>query len=213
MRPPPFCQKNRKIDKVYFLKSDNYAYATAIKNCFNSGPGEHVCTFMARKSIGYFDLIMAPMPLSSDVRKKWSKDAKWKIDGKQLPVVLFELGIAHLILKDKSIESPMFAIGTPALTSTSIFEYYSDKLLKVWKCNTEVALKLSDILFGDPGEEVKGDYQLVFTSNLSITNSATTHKIRGEDGKGMIFPLFKCNVISGSNYLSESLMRNAFDKL
>ena len=192
--------------------SNKDSYATTIKKCFNAKPKEKVCQFMAKNNIGYFDLIMAPMPLSSDVRKKWSKEPNWEIDGKQLPVVLFELGIAHLILEGKLIESPMFAIGTPALTSTSIFEYYSDKLLKVWKRKTNKPLKLIDILFGELDENVKNDCELVFTSNLSITNSQTTHKIRGEDGKGMIFPLFKCNVISGSNYLSESLMRNAFDK-
>ena len=209
---PPPCQKDEKISEVYFLMSNKDSYATTIKKCFNAILDADVCKFMAEHSIGYFDLIMAPMPLSSDVRKKWSKEPEWKIDGKQLPVVLFELGIAHLILKGKSIESPMFAIGTPALTSTSIFEYYSDKLLKVWKHKTNKPLKLSDILFGELDNQKINEYEPVFTSNLSITNSQTTHKIRGEDGKGMIFPLFKSNVISGSNYLSESLMRNAFDK-
>ena len=165
---------------------------------------------MAKKNIGYFDLIMAPMPISSDIRKKWSTDYRWQIGGKQLPVVLLELGIGHLILQKKSIKNPMFAIGTPALTSTSIFEHYSDKLLKVWKRKGETS-QVCDILFEEPNIMNKEDFELLFTSNLSITNSQTTHKIRGEEGRGIIFPLFKSNVISGSNYLSELLMKNAFD--
>lgn len=206
---PPLCQK-KKIEEDYFLMSNKDSYATTIRNSFNAEKNEHVCSFMAKKNIGYFDLIMAPMPISSDIRKKWSTDYRWQIGGKQLPVVLLELGIGHLILQKKSIKNPMFAIGTPALTSTSIFEHYSDKLLKVWKRKGETS-QVCDILFEEPNIMNKEDFELLFTSNLSITNSQTTHKIRGEEGRGIIFPLFKSNVISGSNYLSELLMKNAFD--
>ena len=207
---PPLCQDNEDIKDKYFLMSNNGSYATTIKNTFNAPIDAQVCNFMAVKNIGYFDLIMAPMPLSSDLRKKWSTQPSWQIGGKQLPVILFELGIAHLILEGKKIENPTFAIGAPALTSTSIFEHYSDKLLKVWKRKGETS-QVCDILFEEPNIMNKEDFELLFTSNLSITNSQTTHKIRGEEGRGIIFPLFKSNVISGSNYLSELLMKNAFD--
>ena len=207
---PPPCQNEEKILDVYFLSSNSGSYATTIKNTFNADSEDNVCQFMANKDIGYFDLIMAPMPISSDIRKNWSTDKKWQIGGKQLPVILFELGIAHLILEGKKIENPTFAIGTPALTSTSIFEHYSDKLLKVWKRKVE-SPQVCDILFEEPNNLNNENFQLLFTSNLSITNSQTTHKIRGEEGRGIIFPLFKSNVISGSNYLSELLMKNAFD--
>jgi hypothetical protein len=207
---PPPCQKGENILDVYFLSSNSGSYATIIKNTFNAFNKDQVCQFMADKNIGYFDLIMAPMPISSDIRKNWSTQSCWQIGGKQLPVILFELGIAHLILEGKEIENPTFAIGTPALTSTSIFEHYSDKLLKVWKRNGESS-QVCDILFEEPNIMNKEDFELLFTSNLSITNSQTTHKIRGEEGRGIIFPLFKSNVISGSNYLSELLMKNAFD--
>ena len=208
---PPPCQSEEKIKEKYFLISNNGAYATTIKKTFNADEKVHVSKFMSKKNIGYFDLIMAPMPLSSDLRKKWSTENKWQIDGKQLPVILFELGIAHLILKNKNIENPTFAIGTPALTSTSIFEYYSDKLLKVWIKKNEKK-SVCNIIFGDAENNHLNNHKLLFTSNLSITNSQTTHKIRGEQGRGIIYPLFKSNVISGSNYLSELLMKNAFDK-
>jgi len=208
---PPICQKKENIKNKYFLISNTGSYATTIRNSFNAEKTVNVCSFMAEKNIGYFDLIMAPMPISSDIRKKWSTDCKWQIGGKQLPVVLFELGIVHLLLHDKSIKEPMFAIGTPALTSTSIFEHYSDKLLKVWRKKESTPPQVCDILFDEPDSLNKNDFILLFTSNLSITNSQTTHKIRGEEGRGIIFPLFKSNVISGSNFLSELLMKNAFD--
>lgn len=127
---PPY-QKEEAVEEIYFPSSNKGSYATSIINCF--GLENNVVDVMIANGVGYFDLILAQMPLSSTIRNKWSKAPQWNIDGKQLPVVLFELGIANLILNGKIIDNPKFAIGTPSKTSTSIFEYYSDKLLKVWK--------------------------------------------------------------------------------
>jgi hypothetical protein len=205
---PPYL-KNEDIKQKYFLISDKEAYATTIKKCFGNDKN-HVSDVLVKNNVGYFDLIMAQLPLSTSVRSLWGKHADWNIGGKQLPVVLLELGVAHLILKGKEFSNPIFAFGPPAKTSTAIFEYYSDKLFRVWKKKVSTGLKLEYVVFENP--KVAG-YELVLTSNLSQVNSPNSHKINGEKSRGEIFPLFKANVISGSNYLSEFLMKNAFDRL
>lgn len=204
---PPY-KKDKKVEDIYFLLSDKGAYATTIKKCFNDEISS-VHEVMIKNNIGYFDLIMAQMPISTSVRENWGKHVYWNIGGKQLPVVLLELGVAHMILKGVEFDRPVFALGPPAKTSASIFEYYSDKLFRVWKKKVE-ELKLEHIVFEDPNSD---DYELVFSSDVSILNSKATHKKWGEHGKGEIFPLYKANVISGANFLSELLMKNAFDRL
>jgi hypothetical protein len=212
---PPF--NNTEVN--YFLSNLNKQgqglgkgnYAFAIKSCFNN-EGGNIVDIMKDNRVGFFDLLMAPLPLSRDIRKKWGDDAKWMIDGKPLTVVLFELGIAHLIIEGNNFnKNPLFAIGTPPLTSASIFEYYSDKPLEVWKkVNTNNSnITLDDIHFG---AKPSYDYELVFSTNLSTTNSPTTHKFNKDKWKGIIFPLFKANISSGSNYPSATLMKNAFNK-
>jgi hypothetical protein len=204
---PPY-KKDKELKEVYFLMSNQGSYATTIKKSFNDQANDVDCV-MVHNNIGYFDLIMAQMPLSTDIREKWSKDSNWNIGGKQLPVVLLELGVAHMILKGVEFDRPVFALGPPAKTSASIFEHYSDKLFRVWKKKVE-ELRLEHIVFEDPNSD---DFELVFSSDLSILNSNATHKKWGEQGKGEIFPLYKANVISGANFLSELLMKNAFDRL
>ena len=205
---PPYL-KNADIKQKYFLISNKETYATTIKKCFGDEKAR-VKDVLINNKIGYFDLIMAQLPLSTSVRSLWGKHARWNIGGKQLPVVLLELGVAHLILKGKEFSNPVFAFGPPAKTSAAIFEYYSDKLFRVWKEKVPTGLKLEHVVFENP--KVAG-YELVLTSNLSQINSPNSHKINGEKSRGEIFPLFKANVISGSNYLSELLMKNAFDRL
>jgi hypothetical protein len=207
----PYSIKTNK----YFLNEGKGLYATTIKNCFNAKKdakkGAKIIDVMRSNNVGYFDLVMAPLPLYSEIRRKWGKDDKWMIDGKPLTVVLFELGIAHLIISGKTInKNPLFAIGTPSLTSASIFEYYSDKPLEVWKKvkKNKSNITLDEIHFG---AKPNNEYELVFSTNLSTTNSPTTHKLK-ENWKGEIFPLYKANIISGSNYPSATLMKNAFNK-
>ena len=205
---PPYV-KNEDVKKSYFLKSDSGAYATTIKNCFNNGKFP-IKDVLKGNNIGYFDLIMAQVPLSTNIRGLWGRHSNWNVGGKQLPVVLLELGVAHMILKGIEFDRPIFALGPPAKTSASIFEYYSDKLFRVWKKKTEMEeLRLEHIVFEEPNRD---DYELVFSSDLSILNSTATHKKWGEQGKGEIFPLYKSSVISGANFLSELLMKNAFDR-
>ena len=57
---------------------------------------------------------------------------KWEIDGKQLPVVLFELAINNMLEKGLKVHrDTKFALGMPVNTSLSIFQYYSDKPLRI----------------------------------------------------------------------------------
>ena len=74
----------------------------------------------------FFDLLMMPIPLSSDVRKSWFDKNCFFIEDKPLPVYLFEMNLKYLISKKINFTaSPNFAIGTPHMTALPIFKYFS----------------------------------------------------------------------------------------
>lgn len=220
---PPYNDKDEGLN--YFLINNSGLYATSIMECFNND-NVNIREIMIEENIAYFDLIMTNIPLSTELRSDWSTKQDYCINNKQLPVILFELGICHLILikynelkeAGKPIDdlknifnpNPLFAIGTPLKTSASILEYFSDKLLKVWV--KEPLDNINDIKFGElQSSELTVGWIELFTANLSVTNSQTTFKLRS-DGKGEIYPLFKSNITGASNYPSGKLMKNAFDK-
>jgi len=91
-----------------------------------------------QSGIVYIDLTMIPLPLTSDIRKEWSTNKKYLFGNKQLPVLMLEWALEKLKLrfKEGGITNPFsptcqIAIGTPINTSASIFEYYSNTLLKI----------------------------------------------------------------------------------
>jgi hypothetical protein len=137
--------------------------------------------------IVYIDLSMIPLPLTSQKRKSWSVDEKFKINGKQLPIWLLEWSVKNLKRRFKEVTNPFsptcqIAIGTPINTSSSIFEYYSNTLLKIDE----------DVYF-----------------DLAIVNSPEVYK-KKPYLKGYTLKQFKFNVIDNITP-TENFVKNAFD--
>ena len=132
--------------------------------------------------------MIIPFPFTSAIRKNWSKDKKYEINEKKLPVLLLEWAIERF--KKKMTKADLFssnckiALGTPLLTSVSIFEYYSDKLFEL-------------------DNSIKVD--------LSRINSPMAFKKM--ECNATIFPLFKSNVVGASKYPEQDLVKNAFNIL
>lgn len=197
----------------YFLINDQGRYSTALKSCFNEESTKSIKCVLSDNNVGYFDLIMFPLPLSKEnkfkkdhIRKFWSSDTQWFIGGKPLPVVLFELGVINFILKEKKFKKNLnFAFGTPENTSCSIFEYYSNNNLIIYR--KKDSLNFKDIIFTKPTNE--DEYELIINYEISKENTRMTHQ--NKNMKGLLFPLFKANVIDSSGWPNADLMKNAFD--
>jgi hypothetical protein len=142
-----------------------------------------------QSGIVYIDLTMIPLPLTSDIRKEWSKEEKYLFGDKQLPVLMLEWALAKLKSRFETggITNPFsptcqIAIGTPINTSASIFEYYSNTLLKI-------------------------DKAVYF--DLSTVNSPEAYK-KKPYLKGCTLKQFKFNVIDNITP-TENFVKNAFD--
>ena len=219
---PPFKNKiaSDYLKENYFLESDKGNYASSIKACFESDEPENSCKEILKKNnTAYFDLFMAGMPIGNvkfknkSLREYWCTDNKWFIGGKALPVVLFELGIFHLLKqkKDKIIKFPKIAIGVPIKTSVSIFEFYHDKQLKIFvnkKANYDLAL--ADVIF-NPDSINLDNFEEKISIDVSQANTPST--FNNIKSKGILLPLHKSNIVSSANSPHGELMKNAFDKL
>ena len=218
--PPYFYTKEN-----YFLISNGGTYGNPIKECFsNSVKKDTISEILYEKETIYFDLIMAGIPIADaeikitgvpkpkPIRCFWSTDNRWEIGGKQLPIILLELGIFHLfIMGVKFDKRPFIAIGTPLNTSASLFEHYSKNYLKVYY-NEQIIKKAEEVTFED-FENLKFEANDTsfefFTADLSLVNTPSTFEIRGT--KGEIYPLFKANIIGSSNFPHANLLKNAFN--
>ena len=218
---PPFDKKEN-----YFLFSNGGYYGAPIKDCFDTPETEkRIIDILFENNVGFFDLIMAGIPIAEakisiggnakPIRYFWSTHEKWKIGDKQLPIILFELGIFNLIKEGLTFEDrPLIAIGTPVNTSASIFEFYSKQYLEVYKKDKWImneneivtALDFDNVIFNNPKTE---GFKEILTVNLSLINTPSTFEIRGT--KGETYPLFKANIIGSSNFPSGNLLKNAFD--
>jgi hypothetical protein len=218
---PPFDK-----DENYFLLSNGGSYGAPIKDCFDTPDTDKpIIDILFENNVGFFDLIMAGIPIAEakisfegnakPIRYFWSTNAKWKIGDKQLPIILFELGIFNLIKEGLTFEDrPLIAIGTPVNTSASIFEFYSKQYLEVYKKETwsiednaiVTDCDFDNIIFNTP--KTPG-FKEILTVNLSLINTPSTFEIRGT--KGETYPLFKANIIGSSNFPSGNLLKNAFN--
>ncbi len=126
---PPY-QADESSNINYLLLDDaSGSYVTAIKTYSQPEINSNDIAEILRESkVLFFDLLMMPIPLSSDVRKSWFDKNCFFIEDKPLPVYLFEMNLKYLISKKINFTaSPNFAIGTPHLTALPIFKYYSSK--------------------------------------------------------------------------------------
>ena len=143
---------------------------------------------LVANNILFFDIIPVTLPFSTDIRKGWiSKE----IDNKPLLISLLDLAIKKNV--DKLKEEPdvltidpnvKVAFVTPPKTSISIFDYYSDKKLKIT-------------------DEISVD--------ITIINDNTTKK-KYNVGQDIILPMYKANAMMGANAPSTELLKLALDK-
>ena len=218
---PPY----NDTEKSYFLNSNGGNYGNPIKECFsNSEKAKNISNILFDKDAIYFDLIMAGIPikdaeltidkLTRSIRYFWSTNSAWKIGEKQLPIILLELGIFHLLNKGVVFDNrPFIAIGAPLNTSASIFEYYSKKYLMVYFNKNYIKKEAKKITHEDFQKVVfKVDSTCTeeyLIANLSVVNTPSTYEIRGTTGE--TYPLFKSNFSGSSNFPNGSLLKNAFN--
>ena len=154
--------------------------------------------------IVYIDLILAPIYIDSELRKAWSTKDDFLFDGKTLPVLLFEWAIEHFkckirdLRKDKSNPEQLvstnclIAFGTPVNTSVSIYEHFVDKMFLIDTYGPKTQRKENHI-------------------DLTQLNSPVAFRKFKNRGQGVVFPMFKSNVIGGSRYPDSMLVKHAFD--
>ena len=134
------------------------------------------------KNILFFDIIPVTLPFSTDIRTAWI-DEKTAINDKPLLVSLLELAIESNV-KELTIDPNVkVAFVTPPKTSISIFDYYSDKKLKIT-------------------DEISVD--------ITIINDNTTKSKYGVS-PDIILPMYKANAMMGSNTPSVDLIKLALD--
>jgi len=197
----------------YFLITDQGRYSTALKSCFNEESTKSIINVLKDHKVGYFDLIMFPLPLKKEnkfkenhIRKYWSSETEWTIGGKPLPVVLFELGLINFIINKKIFSKKInFAFGSPENTSCSIFEYYANNRLIIYK--KKGSYDFRDIIFNTPIDVQ--EYELIIDYDISTENNRLTYV--NMNMPGVLFPLFKASVIDSSGWPNSDLMKNAFD--
>ena len=124
--PPYQADKSSNINYL-LLENASGSYVTAIKTYSQPEINSNdIAEILIKNQVLFFDLLMMPIPLSSDVRKSWFEKKCFFIEGKPLPVYLFEMNLNYLTSKKINFtDSPYFAMGAPHLTALPIFKYYS----------------------------------------------------------------------------------------
>ena len=195
---PPFSFiKSQNGSEFELIFENNYIlskpkaghYQSSIKKAFNirgkevSKAPDIFITGLVNKNILFFDIIPVTLPFSTDIRTGWIKQ---KINEKPLLVSLLELAIKKNVADKKIIIDPNVKVAfvTPPKTSISIFDYYSDKKLKIT-------------------DEISVD--------ITIINDNTTKK-KYNVGQDIILPMYKANAMMGANAPSTELLKLALDK-
>jgi len=154
--------------------------------------------------IVYIDLILAPIYIDSELRKAWSTKNDFLFDDKTLPVLLFEWAIEHFKYKIRDLRGDksdpkqlvstncLIAFGTPLNTSVSIYEHFADKMFLIDTYGPENPPKENHI-------------------DLTQLNSPVAFRKFKNRGRGVVFPMFKSNVIGGNHYPDYKLVKHAFD--
>ena len=198
---PPFVGF-KKTEEAYLFTSVSSQYSKPIRDCFGCMDKTiPLSKFLSTKYLGFFDLSMACLPLKPELRYKWNTEERFLIGEKQLPVVLFELSFEYFLseIDFRIVKNPLFAIGTPVNTSIGLFEYYSLNTFSVYK-----NIKDKSIFF-----EFGNDREEIVSADIALTNTPSTFKKLNKSG--IIFPLFKANIVGPDNFPSSILMKNALN--
>jgi hypothetical protein len=155
------------------------AFGIAIEEKDNTTPVKFI-EGLVDNNILFFDIIPVTLPFSTDIRKGWiSKE----IHNKPLLISLLDLAIEKNTANLSIDPNVKVAFVTPPKTSISIFDYYSDKKLKIT-------------------DEISVD--------ITIINDNTTKK-KYNVGKEIILPMYKANAMMGANAPSFELLKLALD--
>ena len=153
--------------------------------------------------IVYIDLILAPIYIDSELRKAWSTKDEFLFHNKTLPVLLFEWAIEHFKYTIRQLKNELqnenqllstnclIAMGTPLNTSVSIYEHFADKMFLI--------------------DTYTKPNKVENHIDLTQLNSPVAFRKFENRGRGVVFPMFKSNVIGGNHYPDYRLVKHAFD--
>jgi hypothetical protein len=183
--------KDCKIDDCSFFKNPPTGnYYTTIKNLNEEST---IPDILVEQGILFIDLCPLPLPMTTDIRKKWGEKLV-DMDNKPLSVVLLELALKFALEKGLIIsEKPIIAMGTPTATSQSIYFYFEK--MKSSGCFSKT--------FISPNIYPEDKYPNIDFSKLLETNEK--YEIEGQ-----ILPLYKSNIIAGSNTPNGELLKRIF---
>ncbi|NBP30303.1 MAG: hypothetical protein EBV23_12150, partial [Flavobacteriia bacterium] len=85
----------------------------------------------------------------------------------------------------------LIAFGTPLNTSVSIYEHFADKMFLI--------------------DTYTKPNKVENHIDLTQLNSPVAFRKFENRGRGVVFPMFKSNVIGGSRYPDSKLVKHAFD--
>lgn len=194
---PPFSLKKKlNKSKLELIFENNYilskknagSWQSSIRRAFDIAEEEKGNTpdkfieGLVANNILFFDIIPVTLPFSTDIRTAWI-DKRKAINKKPLLVSLLELAIKSNV-KGLTIDPNVkVAFVTPPKTSISIFDYYSDKKLKI---TNQISV------------------------DITIINDNTTKSKYGVS-PDIILPMYKANAMMGSNTPSVDLIKLALD--
>ena len=150
-------------------------------------PGKEILSIrlLTNKAL-FIDLLTIPLIISSELRAKWGTDEVFKINGKQLPVIVLELAIEEYQLLKKWEKKTKIALMMPTKTSASIYNYFQN-------------LKSNDEHFFKEPLIATSDWKCIKKDHQKIINT------------GKSFNYYRSNAISGSNNPDADLLAYALD--
>jgi len=181
--------KDCEINCELFKENPDGNYKKTIEQ-LKSKEGQKIQEILVNQGILFIDLCPLPLPMTTIIRKSvWGKD--FVDEGKPLTVVLLELALRFALEKGIKIsEKPIIAMGTPTATSQSIYLYFEK--MKNDECpNPYISINVID--------EV---WNIDFSKLLEINEKY--------DKENQILPLYKSNIIAGSNTPNAELLKRIF---
>ena len=182
--------KDCEINCELFKENPDGNYKKTIEQ-LKSKEGQKIQEILVNQGILFIDLCPLPLPMTTIIRKSvWGKD--FVDEGKPLTVVLLELALRFALEKGIKIsEKPIIAMGTPTATSQSIYLYFEK--MKNDECpNPYISINVID--------EV---WNIDFSKLLEINEKY--------DKENQILPLYKSNIIAGSNTPNAELLERIFE--